>query len=366
MATTHDEEHFKQFGERLRVSLSKYGKLEDVDLLSLQRKQLETLFGFEQEFKALLQGHRWGDSVYRSFVDKICVQNGNILTSRPYFRERQTVCIGPISAALKRRDHRALYRFNFNYQFVLFAVQARRWWPGSRIRQLAKMIERTRADIVELNAPLAISQARIFWSKAPAKVPATHLQYMDFVQISCDGLISAVDKFVLPSKSKFRSEKKLNEQFRKFRPMMVQRMVGNFIEGFSETMIHFVPTEKRKLYRANKFLAKNGGEVVDYDKVAAAVDMVEPSPGKPDQPAEAPTSASEISNLLLAASNLITAGPSDDVTQEQESYLDRYAADENMRPDVRYEKSEAIVSMRSAMEVLPVFDRKLLRLKGVQ
>lgn len=363
MAWSGDDEHFRHFATTLSGALARYGKMTDEELLATQRQQLETLYSLETEFRRQLIAHRWGPGVYKKFVDKICVKNGNILTSRPYFRERQDVCIGPISRALERRDHQALYRYDFNYQFVLFVIQACRWAPGAKLRKLAAQIEVARRNIVELNMPLAISQARIFWSKAPAKAPTTHLQYMDFVQISCDGLISAVDKFVLPSSKKFKSEKRLNEQFRKFRPMMVQRMVGNFIESFSETMIHFYPKDKRKLYRANKFMVRNQGSV-DYEKVAEAVNV--DASGKAVETASR-TSAAEISNLLEAADRATTSTETSsiDSEEERENPLERCAASDEWRPDVRFEKSESLQQLREAIQYLLPLERKLLRLRGV-
>lgn len=363
MAFSHDDDHFRAFAATLSQALTKYGKMADGELLATQRRQLETLFGLEQDFRATLIAHPWGPGVYKLFIDKICVLNGNILTARPYFRERQSVCIGPISSALEKRDHEALYRYNFNYQFVTFAVQARRWPRGAKLRRLADAISKARDTIIELNTPLAISQARIFWSKAPAKAPVTHLQYMDFVQISCDGLISAVDKFVLPNAKRFRSERRLNEAFRKFRPMMVQRMVGNFIESYSETMVHFYPKDKRKLYRANKFMVRQQGNI-DYDKVAEAVNR--DGNGKLVEP-QARTNASEINDLLSAASSVTvtTETSSIDLDEERDNPLDRCASPDDWRPDVRLERQELTQSLSSSIARLPVLDRKLLRLKGV-
>lgn len=363
MAFSHDDDHFRTFAASLSAALTKYGKMQDGELLATQRRQLEALFALEQEFRATLIAHPWGPGVYRLFIDKICVQNGNILTARPYFRERQSVCIGPISSALERKDHETLYRYNFNYQFVTFAIHSRSWPAGAKLRKLAVKISEARDTIIELNTPLAISQARIFWSKAPAKAPVTHLQYMDFVQISCDGLISAVDKFVLPNAKKFRSERRLNEAFRKFRPMMVQRMVGNFIESYSETMVHFYPKDKRKLYRANKFMVRQQGPA-DYEKVAEAVNK--DGNGKVVE-TQAMTTASEINDLLSAASavTLTTETSSIDLDEERDNPLDRCASPDDWRPDVRLERSELASSLSSAIVRLSVLDQKLLRLKGV-
>lgn len=368
MAFTHDEDHYRFFGSLLKEVRAKFGgdkvDKDDTARLALQRSQLEQLFALEQQFRYALIHHRWGPGVYELFVKHICDVNGNILTARPYFRERQGVCIGPISAALEARNASALYRYNFNYQFVAFVLKARAWKPGSDVVKLARQIERVRSNIIEFNMPLAIAQARFFWSKAPAKAPVTHLQYMDLVQIAADGLVSAVDKFVLPSNKKFRSEKRLNEMFRKFRPMMVQRMVGNFIESYSETMIHFYPKDKRKLYRANKYLVRLHGSV-DYDRVAAAVNRDSNGAEVEEQ---SRTTASEINDLLNAASAVTVTTETSTVESEdgeRENPLDRCAAAEEWRPDVQYERNEVHSRLQEAIARLPMVSRKLLRLKGV-
>jgi len=356
------DDSFQLLATRVKTALAKYGKMNDQQLLALQRLQLETLRDLEVEFRQTLIAHRWGPSVYRLFVHKICEENRGILTARPYFRERQTVCNGPINSALEARAAEKLYRFGINYQFVVFALRARKWSPGSKIRQLADKIAAARENIVELNMPLAISQARIFWGKAPSKAAYTHLTYMDLVQIGFDGLLSAVDKFVLPSKRKYRSEKLLNEQFRRFRPMQVQRIVGNLIENYSETSIHFYPKDKRKLYRAHKLTVRQQGGV-DYERVAAAVNT---NADGSQVDTKDKTDAAEIGQLLFAASAL-TQGNSM-IGGEEGEYddpMDRHAAEASWRPDTRYEKSEALQQLGSAMAKLPILDRKLLRLKGI-
>jgi hypothetical protein len=362
MAQYESSDHFRLFAKRLEVLLAKYGKINDDERLAIQRAQMEKLFRLEQEFKKTLLSHVWGDSAYRAFVYHICVSNGNILTARPYFRERQETCIGPISAALENRDHKALYPYNFNYQFVSFIIGAYPWPAKSHIRVLAKQIERARGDILEFNLPLAISQARIFWSKAPSKAAVTHLQHMDFVEIACDGLISATDKFVLPVAANYQSEKEINDAFRKFRPMTVQRIVGNFIENFSETTIHFFPKDKRKIYRANKFIVRQQGPI-DYEKVASAINVDEN--GVLVEPGMR-TTAAEISSLLLAASGVTASETSSpDTTEEKENPLDRCPAEQGCRPDFQVENKEASDKLSFAMDRLNVAERKILRLKGV-
>lgn len=359
----NDNDHFKFFGEALRRNLSVYGKMNDVQLLCLQRKQLETLTSLETEFKQVLIKHPWGANTYRRFTYKICHENGNVLTSRPFFRERQGTCTGPINRAIQNEDVESLYKYNFNYQFVVFVLNCRKWgkW-GGRLHSIANKIKQARQDIIELNMPLALSQSRIFWSKVPAKAPYTHQQHMDFCQIAADGLISAVDKFVLPTAAEFPDEKELHEMFRKFRPMAVQRMVGNFIESYSETSIHFYPNDKKRIYRAHKFLARSKGPV-DYEKVAEYVNG--DIKGKPIKKTEKTTS-SEIAELLSSASSvMVNEFLGEDGADTETNHLDRYSSGDEYRPDTSFEKKEASNSLHLATQTLSLLEIKLLTLKGV-
>ena len=127
--------------------------------------------------------------------------------------------------------------------------------------------------------PLAISQARVFRHNTPE----SHLTYMDLNQISFEGLINAVDKFVLPYTSVFRS-------------VIIGRVKGDLIENYSETPVHFYPSDKRKIYRANK--AKKGltKDDINYTDLANTVNNNGPK-------LPTPTDSSEIMNLLAASRN---------------------------------------------------------------
>lgn len=332
-----EDEHFRQFAQSLEMAIDKYDLTKDQ--LLRQEQQVDTLVALEKEFRQTLIKHPWGPGVYRDFVKMICDEKRNILAARPYFRERQADFTSQISKALKNRSEKALYRFRFNYQFVLFAVKARKWRQGSKIAQLAKKISDVRTEIIEMNMPLAISRARIFYSRTPK----SQLTMMDFVQIACEGLMSAVDKFVPPFSKVFRS-------------VAIGRMVGNFIEQYSETLIHFYPTDKRKLYRANKLIGRFAGGV-DYDTLAEEINK-----GVEDVHR---TNASEIADLMAAASCVSTDTPAPGDPEAGDAVA-RFSAPEASRPDVIVEKASVMNALGEAIaNDLTVFQQKLLKLKGV-
>jgi DNA-directed RNA polymerase specialized sigma subunit len=173
---------------------------------------------------------------------------------------------------------------------------------------------------------------------------------MDLVQISCEGLMSAVDKFVLPYSKVFRS-------------VAIGRIVGNFIENYSETLIHFYPQDKRKIYRANKTISRQpvrGLDMIDFDHL---VDEVNKEVEKSQM-----TNTSEISNLLAAASHVSADATPPETENESRpsSAVGRYADDVSCQPDYQVENAQLKHVFHQASQWLTWIERKLLRMKGIE
>jgi RNA polymerase sigma factor (sigma-70 family) len=344
-----DDAHFRYFASSLESAIAKYGDIADFD--EKQKAQVEGLIALEHEFRDTLIAHRWGRAVYETFVKFICDEKRNILAARPYFRERQEVFTADISEALKTRNAEGLYRFSINYQFIAFVMKARRWEAdniGSTIVSLARKIEALRTELIEMNMPLAISRARIFFSRTPL----SHLTYMDLIQIASEGLMSGIDKYS-PEDGVFS---------RAFRSTAIGRMTGNFIEEYSETLLHFYPADKRKLYRANKAVGRHAG-VVDFERLATQVNDGAKKGCK--------TNPNEIADLMAAASTVSAdSSPSDNFESESDSgaprvLAERFAAPETDQPDVRFERDHDMTVLAKALSSLSLVEQKLLRLKGL-
>lgn len=344
-----EDDHFKRFATSLRAqNTAKYGvaSKDKAELVKIQKRQVEKLVALEKEFRRTLIKHPWGPAVYRAFVKFICDEKRNILAARPYFRERQNVFTNRISRALKKRQDKGLYRFHFNYEFVMFVLRQKAWTKnnmGGKIVSLANQIRDLRWELVELNMPLAVARARIFFSRTSK----SHLGFMDLVQITAMGLMAGVDKFCLPYGKAFRHT-------------LIGRMIGNLIEQYSETLIHFFPNEKRKVYRANKIISRMGDKI-DWDKVVAYVNRdVEPQHW---------TTVPEIQDLLAASSTVSGDTPvaAEDGGDDEDgaALLDTFHAEEATQPDVAAENREALAVMSTALPELPLIQRKLLQLKGV-
>lgn len=346
------DNHFKLFAGQLEKAIERYGSVDEIVIVERQRKQVEKLVSLERKFRKTLVKHYWGPAVYRDFIKMITEERGNILAARPFFRERQDVFTAKISKALRDKKEKKLYPFAINYQFVRFVMESRKWRAtnkGAKVAKLADQIAALRTELIEMNMPLAISRARIFWSRTPK----SHLAYMDLVQISCEGLMSAVDKFVLPYSKVFRS-------------VAIGRIVGNFIESYSETLVHFYPQDKRKIYRANKGISKlspERGDSIDYTKLAEEVNR--------DVDDNQRTNPNELSHLVAAASHVSTDAPSPEevatgISNVGGSSVDKYAAEESCQPDHQYETTELRTVARVAYGNLGVVEQKLLRLKGIE
>ena len=224
---------------------------ESVDLRT-QEHMLCDLFKLELLFKKTLLSTSHGRIVYKQFMDYILKERRNILTTRVFFRERQATFSTKIAIAFHRRNSRMLHKFRINYLFARWAIQHYKGPNKRKLSGLLRRIANHRTRLCENNLPLAINRAKIFWSK----VPASHLEYMDLIQTSSEGLINAIDKFVPPYKTVFRS-------------VAIGRMTLNMITDNNATLLKFSPKEKRILYRANN--AKNKARLSKDDDVVSYV-----------------------------------------------------------------------------------------------
>jgi hypothetical protein len=349
MAKLEIDNHFKIFAGNLEQAMSKYDTVSDKGRLAHQRGQIRELVLLETELRETLITHPWGPGVYRDFVKFICDKRKNILAARPYFRERQEVFTRYISSALKKRNDKSLYRFRFNWSLVEFILHARKWHPNSKVAVLARRIAALRSEILEQNLPLAISQARIFW----ANTPKSHLSYMDIVQIQCQALLLAIDKFVPPN-DKRMSDKASLLAFRNFRAVAIGIMARDRVNAYSETLVHFYPKDKAKIYRALKALRRQVGDV-DYEKLAKQInEELDDDKCRTDAP--------EIASLIAAGST-VSADYNPD--PEGETVVESFAAEDSNRPDQMFEDEQARRVMQFAISELSLFDQKLLRMKGV-
>lgn len=344
MATEKPDNHFKQFASSLSRTIGKYGKVLPKEVLGRQKIQVEGLIKLEKKFKAALLRHRSGRNVIKDFIYYICDERKNILAARPFFRERQKIFTKYISKAFKKRSHNKLKNYHFNFQFIVFTMNNRKWGEHSELNKIYKQIIKLRTQIVETNMPLAISRARIFWQRTPR----SHLSYMDLVQISSEGLLSAVDKFVLPFGKVFRS-------------VICGRISGNLIEGYSEPALHFYPVDKRKLYRAHKLANKykDASSVNEFNNLAEEVNIG----AKKNQM----TDSHEIADLMAASSTIsmeVFKNQPEDINIKKKSV--QFMAPVSTQPDVMVESHNDTRVLQESMQKLSTFETKILRMKGIE
>lgn len=337
----NDDPHFLFFAKSLERLLSGYGKLPK-NLLEHQKGQMEALLAAEIMFRKALVRHRFGEKVYRGFLEYIHGERHNILAARPFYRERVETFKDFISPVLAARNFRGLYRFNINFQFINFCMRryGHHFGATSDVRRAADEVVAIRKTIIEQNMPLAISRAKIFRSRTPA---SPHFAHMDSVQTACEGLVSAVDKFVGPFSKAFRS-------------VIIGRATGNLIKDYSEPMLHFYPGDRRKIYRANKARRRSP----DLDKIVAEVNT-----GLPDN---LMTNADEIQQLLNANSHLSLDQPvgTEDVRgPEAPDTYTSCAVDQGALPDELVEHKDAVEKLDAAKRSLAIIERKALVVWGM-
>lgn len=410
------DNHFSQFAASLSNRLARYALDPDLShdehndqLLTIQRDQLTRLLSLEAEFRGILVDAGVAEEVYSAFLNMIRTQKRNILAARSYFRERQKVFTGGacsqcegkccdecfntgkvgIGHAIATANIPALLRYHPNIQFIQFALRCRRWtsrtervlrqykWWSSiggkpaprvvageaRMLEVLRAIFEVRNELVESNIPLVIERAMIFGRRTPP----SHLTRMDLVQIAADGLMAAVDKLVLEEEvpggtRAWDGGSDEDVSFTKepgsvFRSVAIGRMVGNLIEQYSSTLVHFFPGDRRKIYRANKAGRIAPKADLNYDDVVRAVNT-DPKTQE-EVPAGQRTTVSEIVDLMGASSCVSM------VDEEGHDQASKFAAAETWRPDHRAERAELRRLVAAEIHNLPLIEQKLLALSGI-
>lgn len=336
MANFTYDKHFIKFKKNLEDTIASFtSSNEKEEFTKKQKKLVEDLVKSENNFKKVLMNHTFGKQAYVKFINYIVDENKNILSARPFFRERQKEFSSKISPALKERNVDKLAKFDINFPFINFVVNCIDWPRNSKIRKAAKEVQKIREEIILQNMPLAISRATLFRKKTPE----SHLSFMDINQIAFEGLINAVDKFVLPYTTVYRS-------------VIIGRISGDLIENYSETMLHFYPSDKRKIYRANKVPKSNEATP---DQIA---DIVNSGPKL-----ESLTTGNEIRHLTMAASPLSLDTPIDE--QKSSTFSELFVAPDSFRPDLLLENLEEKGNLNKAFDELSVFEKKILKMKGL-
>lgn len=349
---TDDEAHFRQFAKNLEQAIAKYGDRPPANRLQEQMGQLKRLIQLEKQFSKVLHKHKWGNSTFQAFFDYIIEDKRNLLAARPFFRERQAFFSERIAKVIKKRSVTGLKPFRINYEFVQFVLSQHKWAPNSPIRKIAREIEQLRAELLEQNMPLAISQCRVFWANSSQD----HLSYMDLIQIHAQGLLNGIDKFVPPPPGLSKEEEL--QAYRKFRAVAIGRMIGDRISETNSTLIHFWPSDKRKIYRANKARRRFGD---NFELIAEYVN-------EDCKDRSQLTTAKEVQELLSAVTTVsgeTTVTSNDEGEGSEETILDQYASNEDMRPDNLVEENDAIMAMRAKYSTLTMLERKALRMKGI-
>ena len=312
-----------------------------------QKQQVEELLDAEIKFKETILKYRQSTKVYQKFWNKVCITNKNILSARPYFRENAINFSKKITPAIKVTDLETMKTFDINYQLIKFI---RDNWEGPfppRAEQLFHRVHRAREILIQNNMPLAINRAKLFYRKTPK----SHLSLMDMIGICGMGLVAGIDKYV-------------GEYTPVFRSVCIGRMVGNLIDCYSETMLHFYPSDKRVLYKAHTIRGRKG--IDEINDLTGAVNQSfkdDEKEGKSIPKNE--VTVSELSYLMSAAST-VSADQTVSVNDEGSFGVYDYTADESQDIEGDYMARETTARMLALAAKLPLLHRKVLRLKGIK
>jgi len=315
-----------------------------------QKEQVEGLIKLEKKFRKEILKHRVQTrEIYFQFIRMIVGENRNILSARPYFREKSGTFNTHIAPAIRGADIWALSRFHFNFMFMLFVKEH---WKGAfppEVAKLYKETENARRILIENNMPLAINRAKLFFRK----VPRSQLDLMDIIGIAAQGLINGVDKYV-------------GKYTKVFRSVCIGRMTGDIIENYSDTVIRFYTNDRQVLYRANSLRYRL--KVEDIKELTKAVNKSFAEDRKNGVKVPADVTVEQLSDIMSAASMFSLDHPYGDSDSDAEITLGDDYFQNNYDPESSPEDflihKEKYDKVKEAIESLPLINQKILMMKG--
>lgn len=291
-----------------------------------QEALLKKLCKAENQFKKEMLRTKKNRKFYEDFMHFILRQEKNILAARIYFRERQETFANKITKVFDDENPNGLHKFRINYWLASWVVNN----GGAQNKKLVAILEEIkllRRQLCETNMPLAIHQAKIFWSKTSD----SKLEYVDLIQACNEGLINAIDKFVPPYSRVFLSTG-------------IGRMKSNMIDDFSATLLKFSPRERRIIYRAKN--AKNKQRLEDPAEILAYVKESFPE-----------VTQKMLDQLLSASSLPVSLNEQNDESRE---IINTFASSDDVGAEVG--QKEAIGKMKVAFETLTPLEKKAILL----
>lgn len=311
---------------------------------TIQEEQVMKLLDLENRFKETILGYKQSTEVYKKFLQKIRIKNKNILSARPYFRENSKSFSKGVTPAIKAENIEDLKKFNINYQLIKFIRDS---WLGpfpKKAEILYQKVTIARNLLIENNMPLAVNRAKLFYRKTQK----SHLTLMDFIGICSMGLASGVDKWVGKYSPVFRS-------------VCIGRMVGNMIDSYSDTTLHFFPSDRRILYKANAIKSRQGIE--DVVNLTAAINQSfanDKEEGK-SVPKKGVT-VGELLNLMSAAAVISV----DSVYDDSGESIYQQIEDQNENLESKWIEHESTAQMLAHASNLPTLHKKVLKMKGLK
>lgn len=327
---------YGNFCDNMDVAIDGLGVDIREDLLVRQRRQLVAIVAMEREFLDSLPL-----SVFNDFALFITQEKRNILSARPYFRERSVTFKGNLSEAFRAGNGELIRKYRLNWLFIDWV---RRTHPQFFNRDMANKISKERNALMQESLPLAISEAKMFWGATPK----SHLSFMDVVQICACALLISIDKFTPPIEEDYDPDE-LWLRWKSFRAVAIGLMRRDKVNAYSETSLHFYPADRAKIYRALKILRY--GELSDAELSKRVNEYLEDD--------HLQTTPDEIRSLLAAAS-VVSSEP---VDSDDPGVLGSV-------PDATYsgetlEDKQAVSVMLTAARDLSMLEQKMLKLKGL-
>jgi hypothetical protein len=149
-----------------------------------------------------------------------------------------------------------------------------------------------------------------------------------------------------------------------FRSVCIGRMKGGMVEDYSQTLIHFYPSDKKILYKIN--ILKHRENIEDIDHLCERLnEILEQDRKDGKNVSEEKVTIPEIMRLMYGVSTFSADQAADDNEEENDVNIYTYATDDCPNQEEMVETKDIMAKIIDSCEDLDILEVKILKLKGI-
>lgn len=274
----------------------------------------------EEAWRDLLLSTKHGIKIYEKFIHYIINVKQNILDARPFFRIKQSEYITKVNPFIRNNNPKPLTKLRINSTFITFVMEIYKGPHKKALNKLSNKINELRKDFLIRNFPLILNRIKLIYH-------TSNMEIQDLVAIASSAALLTIDKFAPTIKNGHIVYTSV------ILSSIIRRITAAVDQTIDSQQLHLYPSDRKILIEIARLKKEGLTDLEVSDKVNV--------------------SEYEISRF----ENGVSIESYDENVNQLESHT------ESVDETVSMKEQKSILAKH--LDILTVFERKILKLKGM-